>query len=409
VRILTVHNRYQKPGGEDIVFERETQLLRERGNTVASYVRSNAELASLTDIRTPGAQLSAIWSSRTYREVSMLISEFRPDVAHFHNTFARVSPSAYYACRRAGVPVVQSLHNSRLMCPSANLYRDGHVCEDCVGKSFAWPGIVHKCYRSSSLRTAGVAMVSGFHRAAGTWQNCIDRYIVFTELYRNKFISAGFPAEKITIKPHFLAPDPGARQSSTGGYAVLIARLDPEKGIETLMAAWQSLTDIPLIVRGEGPLTDALKASMEAGQLPSVKIVERLSQEGLIDLIKGAKFLIWPSRGHYETFGLAAMEAFACGVPVIASNVGVAAELIENGRTGLHFEPGNALDLAAKVRWANEHPEEMAVMGRNARLAYECRYTASENYDALMAIYKSVVRPASAHEPIGTVVNTRGS
>jgi glycosyltransferase involved in cell wall biosynthesis len=407
VRILTVHNRYQQPGGEDTVFDRESALLRDRGNVVASYIRSNAELASLTYIATPMAQANAIWSSRTYREMSTLLAEFKPDVAHFHNTFARISPSAYYACRRAGVPVVQTLHNSRLICPSANLTRNGTACDLCVGKSFAWPGIKLKCYRHSSLRTAGVALVTGLHRAIGTWENYVDKYIVFSEFYRQKFISSGLPAEKITIKPHFLDPDPGARKSGPGEYALFIARLDPEKGVGTLMDAWRSLPDIPLVVRGDGPLKKQLETSIAAGELPSVKISERLSASGLVDLIKGAKFLIWPSLGHYETFGLVAMEAFACGVPVIAAATGVAAELIENGKNGLHFEAGNAADLVAKVRWAQQHPEEVAAMGRFARQSFERNYTATENYEALMSIYRSVVRNVSAPEP--KLVGPRGS
>lgn len=409
MRILTVHNHYQKPGGEDIVFERETQLLRDRGNIVKSYVRSNAELVGLTHIRTPSAQASAVWSTQTYRQMSAIMAEFRPDVAHFHNTFARVSPSAYYACRQAGVPVVQSLHNPRLICPSATLSRNGKACELCVGKAFAWPGLRHKCYRSSVLRTAGVAMVTGVHRALGTWQDYIDRYIVFTEFYRQRFIAAGFPPGKISVKPHFIDPDPGPRPAGPGKHALFIARLDPEKGVETVINAWKSLPDIPLVVRGNGPLTCVLEAAIATGELPSVSVAERVTSNELIDLIKAAKFVIWPSLGHYETFGLVAMEAFACGVPVIASSIGVAADLIENNQTGLHFEPGNALDLAAKVRWAHRHPEEMAAMGRNARLTFERRYTAAENYDSLMAIYRSVLRPASVHQSIETVFNTRGS
>jgi glycosyltransferase involved in cell wall biosynthesis len=404
---LIVHNHYRQPGGEDTVFERESALLRDRGNTVASYIRSNAELEGLTYMATPMAEAHAIWSSRTYRQMSSLLAEFNPDVVHFHNTFARISPSAYYACRRAGVPVVQSLHNSRLICPSAILTRNGTACDLCVGKSFAWPGIKLKCYRRSSIRTAGVALVTGFHRAIGTWEKYIDKYIVFSEFYRQKFISSGLPAEKITVKPHFLDPDPGARKSGPGEYALFIARLDPEKGVGTLMEAWKSLPDVPLIVRGDGPLKEQLEASIAAQELPSVRIAERLPASGLVDLIKRAKFLIWPSLGHYETFGLVAMEAFACGVPVIAAATGVAAELIENGKDGLHFEAGNAADLVAKVRWAEQHPEELAVMGRNARQTFERKYTATKNYEILMSIYRGVVRNSSA--PERDLVGPRGS
>jgi glycosyltransferase involved in cell wall biosynthesis len=391
MRVLVVHNRYQQPGGEDVVMERESRLLRDHGHEVVTYIRSNDELRERSWWGRPKSPIDAIWAADSYRQIQSILREVRPDVVHFHNTFAMISPAAYYACRRAGVPVVQSLHNPRLICPSANLCRNGEVCEQCVGRTFAWPGIVHSCYRSSALQTAAVAAVTGLHRMAGTWDRSIDRYIVFTEFYRQKFSGAGLPARKLVVKPHFVDPDPGPRpDGEDGSYALFIGRLDPEKGAMVMIDAWRSLSDIPLVVRGGGKLLPAVVEGIGNGTLRSVRTAPRMDDAELMSTLKRAKVLIWPSQGHYETFGLVAIEAFACGVPVIAARIGVAGEIVEHMHTGLHFEPGSPADLADKVRWAFAHPEEMARMGRNARYVFEDRYTAAKNYEQLVQIYGEV-------------------
>ena len=212
--------------------------------------------------------------------------------------------------------------------------------------------------------------------------------MVFTEFYRQQFIAGGLPADKLVVKPHFVAPDPLPREHEPGDYALYVGRLEPVKGVRVLLAAWEQIGAIPLKIRGEGPLAGEVGA--RAASLETVEIVERLSPEALIQLVKGARFLVWPSLGYYETFGLVAVEAFACGVPVIASRTGVMAEIVTDGVTGLHVTPGDPADLAAKVRWAWDHPAEMVEMGRAARREYEQKYTAERNYAQLLRIYESV-------------------
>jgi glycosyltransferase involved in cell wall biosynthesis len=389
MRVLVVHNLYQQPGGEDVAVEREAALLRAHGHAVERYTRSNDELANLPWYRKPRAQMRAIWARDAYRDIGRVIAQFRPDVVHVHNTFAVISPAVYYVCRARGVPVVQSLYNPRLMCPSANLYRNRDVCEDCVGKRFAWPGVVHRCYRGSALQTAGVATMVGLHRMLGTWNTHVDRYIVATEFFRRKFIEAGLPEDKLTVKPHFVSPDPGRRHREPGDYGLFIGRLDPEKGVSTMLEAWEMLPEVPLVIRGGGQLEDNVRAAIRGGRLPNTRVVGRLNPDELMDLIKGARFLVWPSEGLYESFGLVAIEAFACGVPVITGRIGVAAELVQDMYSGLHSMAGNPVDLVEKVRWAWSHPDEMAQMGRHARGVFEERYTAERNYEMLAAIYSS--------------------
>lgn len=386
MRLLLVHNRYDMPGGEDEVFEAEKKLLLAAGHEVAEYVRDNSEIAKYSLLKRAALGLDTVWSWGSCRELRSILRSFRPDLAHFHNTFPLVSPAAYYMCRETGVPVVQSLHNPRLLCPAANLYRAGQTCEACLGKFVAWPSILHGCYQGSRARSAVVAAMLSTHHALGTWQEQVNCYIVFTEFYRRKFIEGGMPAENIFTKPHFIYPDP-SRKGGVGSYAAFIGRLSPEKGVLTLLAAWARLKHIPLKIAGEGRLLPQVREFARQSS-SRVEVLPRLTRIEVMSLMKGARVLVWPSEGYYETFGLVAAEAFACGVPVICSRIGVMKEIVEDGRTGLHFTAGDASDLTAKVDWAWNHPAEIAGMGKEARREYESKYTRERNYAMLQEIYE---------------------
>jgi glycosyltransferase involved in cell wall biosynthesis len=300
-----------------------------------------------------------------------------------------ISPSAYYACTAEGVPVVQSLDNPRLICPTASLFRDGHLCEDCLNKTPPWPGVLHACYRNSRLQTAAVAGMLTSHRLLSTWQEQVNLYLVATHFYRQKFIQAGLPPERLALKPHFVTPDPQVRTIMPGDYALFIGRLDPEKGIPTLLEAWKQLSGIPLRIRGGGQLLEAVQASATSNS--AIQVLDRLGDLELTELIKGARFLVWPSEGYYETFGFVAAEAFACSVPVIASDIGVTGEMVEDGVNGLLFEPGNATDLIEKVTWAWAHPQETVRMGQSARRRYEEKFSPLPNYHLLIDLYQRVI------------------
>lgn len=389
MKILAVHNYYQLAGGEDTAFEREVDLLRSKGHDVVTYQRSNKETQNLPALQKAGLAVNTIWSSSAKRELAALLAREEPDLAHFHNTHLMISPAAYYACNEAGVPVVQSLDNPRLICPAATLYRDGHVCHDCVGKTPPWPGVVHACYRGSRAQTAVVAAMLTTHRVLGTWQHTVDRYLVATDFYRQLFIEGGLPAEKLVLKRHFVAPDPGVRAQTAGDYALFIGRLDAEKGVRVMLQAWQAVADIPLRIRGDGQLLAEVEATAAANA--NISVVPRLPAGELTALIEGARFLVWPSQGHYETFGFVAAEAFACGVPVIASDAGVMSEMVQDKKNGLLFQQENPADLADKVRWAWNHPDELAAFGRQARLDFETRYSAEATYPQLMEAYEEAI------------------
>ena len=385
-----IHNRYQQPGGEDQVFLAEASLLESYAHRVVRYSTHNDRMAEMNRLALAG---NTLWNSSTYQELRTLIRQERPRVAHFHNTFPLISPAGYYAAKAEGVPVIQTLHNYRLLCPNAQFFRDGRACEDCMGKVIPWPGVVHKCYRGSRAASAVVTAMLATHRASHTWTEMVDMYVVLTEFARRKFIEGGLPARKLTIKPNFVYPDPGPGEGR-GGYALFVGRLSPEKGIGTLLAAWERLKEqIPLKVVGDGPLAELVASA--ASRYPYLEYLGYRSAEEVHGLLKEASVLIFPSE-WYETFGRVAAEAFATATPVIAADIGAVAELVEHGRTGLRFRPGDPEDLAAQVGWFLSHPVEHSRLHREARGEFEAKYTAERNYQTLMKIYESTLEREEA-------------
>jgi glycosyltransferase involved in cell wall biosynthesis len=381
VKILLVHNYYQQTGGEDLVAADEARLLESRGHEVVWYTAHNDQVSSLSKLTL--AQRT-VWNQKTYRELRSVIAQHRPHIAHVHNTLPLLSPSVYYAAGAERLPVVQTLHNYRLMCPAAVCFRSGHICTECVGKPVAWPAIRHACYRGSRSASAAIVTMLSAHRLIGTWQHKTRVYIALTAWARDMFIEAGVPPDKLAVKPNFVETDPGAGTGS-GDYAVFVGRLSPEKGIETLLHAWRVVgPQLRLLIIGEGPLASTVAAA--TNDLPSVTWLGRRDPPEILSIMRDAKFLVFPSE-WYETFGRVIVEAFATATPVIAAGHGAAAELVAEGVTGLHFRPGDPLDLAAKVLHLNSHTSLRVRMRAAARKEFEERYTADVNYRLLLAIY----------------------
>ncbi|WP_460361807.1 glycosyltransferase family 4 protein [Thermus antranikianii] len=355
-------------------------LLREKEHEVAEFTSRNHELEGMPPWR---QGLVTLWNQGAYRRVREAIRQRRPDLVHVHNTFPLASPAVIHAAKAEGVPVVMTLHNYRLLCVNALFFREGRVCEDCLGR-LPWRGVVHGCYRDSRLASLGVASMLALHRALGTW-NLVDRFIALTEFARQKFVEGGLPAEKIVVKPNFVHPDPGPGEGK-GGYALFVGRLSPEKGVRTLLRAWERLKGIPLKIVGDGPLQAEMEDLVRGGGLEGVEMLGRRPREEVLGLMREAGVLVFPSE-CYENFPMTVAEAFACGLPVVASRLGAMAGIVEDGRTGLHFRPGDPEDLAAKVEWLLDHPVELARMRREARAEYEAKYTAERNYQLLMEIY----------------------
>jgi len=394
LKIISVHNRYVQPGGEDRVFESEAQLLKECGHQVTQVQEQTTYPDGV--VKKLGVAVDCIWSRRWYAEFRQMLQKARPDVVHIHNFFPLISPSVYYACRREGVPVVQTLHNYRLLCASAELYRDGKVCEECLHHGLR-RGVRYGCYQGSKLGTAALSLMVGVHRSLRTWTNLVDCYIALTEFARHKLIEGGLPEDRIRVKPNFVLPDPGSKwtgskatgsKEGSGEYALFVGRLVQSKGLFSMMKAWERMpANIPLLIAGDGPCREQLESALKDGKLRSGTYLGRLSAPDTFAAMKKARFLIFPSE-WYEGFPVTIAESFACGVPVICSRLGSMQEIVTDGRTGLHFQAGDAEDLARKVQWAWEHPDEMDDMGRRCRQQFEGKYTAARNIGMLEEIYE---------------------
>lgn len=389
MRILKVHNYYTQPGGEDSVLHAEIALLRSKGHEVFEYFEFNKKIEQMNKA---SVALQTPWSQNSYNKFKIVLKEIQPDIAHFHNTFPLISPSAYYACQELNIPVVQTLDNQRLICPASTFYRNGKLCLDCLGKTPPFHGVVHACYHDSYLQTAVIASMLTLHQWLGTWRKKVDAFLCSTNFFRDIFVRAGFPPDKIVVMPHFVRQAPlRSTAESTKDYALFIGRLDPEKGVSTLLEAWRFL-EIPLIIRGGGRLEGKAKEFVEQNAMLNVEFIGRLGEQELSDLICGARFLIMPSEGYYETFGMVIVEAFARNVPVIASNIGVVPELVSDKKTGLLFEPGNPVDLAEKAVWLWNHPEEAKSMGRNGYKTFQDRFTEDICYKTLTDLYEGLMR-----------------
>lgn len=381
LRVLLAHNRYLQRGGEDAVVEAEAELLARHGHPLARLERYNADIRCMNRLH---LARDTLWSPDSASACRLAIADFRPDIIHVHNTFPLISPSIYWEAARAGIPVVQTLHNFRLLCPQAMFLRQGKVCEDCLGH-LPWRAVGRGCYHGSLLQSGVIAGMLTAHRLLGTWDRKITRYIALNEFCKRKFIEGGLPAGQIAVKPNFV--DIQHEEAGTRQGGLFVGRLAEEKGIAVLRAALDTDLLARIRIAGDGPerwrVADHSRAH-DLGRLGPVEVQREMRQ---------AAYLVMPSL-WYENFPRTLVEAFACGLPVIASRLGALAELIDDGRTGLLFEVGNAADLAAKIRWAEANPEAMVRMGQQARHEYEAKYTAEINHRQLVAIYRDAMAAA---------------
>ena len=297
--IVSLYNRYLNRGGEDEIFEAEAELLAAHGHRVIRVEEHAREPAGWRE-RWELAR-NTVWSNGWYGKMRQLLEQHRPDIVHVHNWWPQMSPAVCYAAHSASVPVIHTLHNYRLLCPNAIFFRDGHTCEDCLGRTVPWPGVLHACYQRSRARTAVVANVLARHRKRKTWSEQVDVYIALSEFARRKFIDGGLPAERTVVKPNFVYPTP-AMGKGDGGYALFVGRLAEQKGIATLLAGWERLhVKLPLKIVGDGPMSTEVKAATRSSL--EIEWLGRVSHDRVIELMQAATVLVFPSI-WYETFRL---------------------------------------------------------------------------------------------------------
>ena len=389
MKVLLVHNRYRTsaPSGEDIAVRNEHRMLASRGVDVTLFERCNDDIDDSTAMAKAAAAANTIWSRRSRSELREVLAQVRPDVVHVHNTFSMLSPSIYGACKSAGVPVVQTLHNFRLFCPGALFLRDGKPCEECLDRSLL-QSVRHRCYRGSLAATATLASMLTLHRAFGTYSRDINHYISLTQFGRSKAVKGGIPDCRLSVKPNFL-PDPPPPGRGGGGYVAYIGRLLEGKGTETLVAAWRHLPSVRLKILGDGALRPALQAVAQSERL-NVEFAGMQNRATVLETIANAEFLIIPSE-CYEGFPMVIAESFACGTPVLASRIGSMEELIEEGVTGRKFTAGNAEELASSVRSMLADEVGLRRMRSNARAHFDAHLTEERNFLQLMNVYAEVI------------------
>jgi glycosyltransferase involved in cell wall biosynthesis len=384
MKVIVCHNYYRDRGGEDGVFEVETDLLASRGHEVRKFIRRNDEFSGLQTIAVAGG---TIWNRSAAGQLADMVRDEDADVVHFHNWMPQISQGAFHAARKAGAAIVQTLHNYRITCANGVFFRDGEICEDCVGKAIGWPAVVHGCYRNSRFATVPVVAALATHRMLNTNERAVDATIVLSEFARAKLIASGLPPQRVYLKPNFVAPDPGEGTGS-GGYFVYVGRLTQDKGIGTLLDVWNSANDLPnLKIAGPGPLADVVEAAARTN--PRIEYLGLVPPADIQGLLGDAAFSITPSI-NYEGFPKAIVESFAVGTPVIASEIGSLTELIEPARTGFLFEAGNPVALAEAVRGAAS-ASNITAMRRAARQLYVGSYGEDRNYELLMDIYASAI------------------
>jgi glycosyltransferase involved in cell wall biosynthesis len=388
MRVLVVHNRYRsaQPSGENAVVDEETELLAEHGCDVARLELDSDAIADWSLLRRAALPGRVVWSLSGYRATAEAIRRTRPDVVHFHNTFPLFSPSALWAARRSGTPVVQTLHNFRALCPAATFMRDGRVCESCLGR-LPLPAVRHGCYRGSRSATASVALLDGVHAALGTWRRCVDVFVAVSGFMRAKYVQAGWPAGRIVVKYNTVRA-PGGEAPERDGRFVCISRLSAEKGVGVLLDAWQQAFpggDVQLSIVGAGEQEAELRD--QAASLPGVEVCGFLPRAATLRVLAGARAAVVPSLS-YEGFPRVVAEAFSLGVPVVASRLGSLPEIVEHGRTGLLVEPASPAALAAPLRLLAASGTVRDALGSEARAAFAERFSPERTTRQLVDIYE---------------------
>jgi glycosyltransferase involved in cell wall biosynthesis len=389
-----VHNHYQQRGGEDRVFEEEVALLRSFGHGVHTYTLHNNDLKGIHPLK---AAADALWNRTVARDLGRLVREQGIRIAHFHNTFPRISPAAYGAVRRAGAAVVQTLHNYRLLCAGAQLTREGALCEACLNRPLPWPALRYRCYRQSLPATAALVAMQVLHRGLGTWTQEVDAYIALTEGAKARFAASLLPAAKIHVLGNFLPDTPEPTPILPEGHALYIGRLDAPKGVRTLLQAWaEKPLGLPdLVFAGAGPL--AQEVQLAADQDPRIRWAGFCETPRIKELLLGASFVLVPSEWP-ETFGMVVLEAWAAGRPVLVSKIGALDELVSDGEDGWLVPSGNPSAWAKAIEDLYGQRSVLAAAGARAHERLLAHHNAQAHYQGLMGVYRAAHRNlASQH------------
>lgn len=387
-KVLIVHNYYQVPGGEDTVVENEKNMLLENRHEVVLYTRHNDEIKSRGILGKLMLPFETIFSFKTYIEVKRIIKKEYIDIVHVHNTLPLISAAVYYAARDCKIPVVQTVHNFRLLCPGATFTKNNKICEECVKKSLIY-SIKNKCYRGSLIQSMLSAFTLWFHRLIGTY-NKVDGYIALTQFNKNKLISL-VNEDKIFIKPNFVKKDKDVFIENRKDYFLFLGRIDELKGIRLLVRAWKEIDNSKLVVVGKGPLENEVNQYIKDNKIKNVELLGFKKKDEVMNLISNARALIVPSK-WYEGFPMTIVESLSMGVPIIASDIGNLSTIINDGENGLLFKYDDEYSLIEKINKFKEDSKLIEKLSNGAISTFNSKYNSEENYKILINIYMKCSR-----------------
>lgn len=388
-KVLIVHNYYQIPGGEDTVVKSEMDMLKDNGHEVLLYMRHNDEIKKLNRVVRILSSLSYIFSIKTFLEVRKIIKKNSIDIVHVHNTFPLISPSVYYAAFSCKVPVVQTIHNFRMLCPSATFTRNSRICEDCT-KNGLGQALKYKCYRNSFSQTLAAVVILKIHRILGTYKR-INGYIALTNFNKNKIKKLVKDDEKIFVKPNFSREEiQKPSYENYKNYFVYIGRLDKLKGINLLINSWRSISHDELYIIGDGPEKDNVAKLVKNNNITNIKLLGFMDRNEALNIVKQSKAIIVPSQ-WYEGFPMTIVEAYSMGVPVIGGNIGNLNSIIKDKFNGLIFKYDDSKELVSAVKKLETNENLISNLRKGAFKTYKDNYTEDKNYDLLYGIYNNLI------------------
>lgn len=390
MKILYTYNFYKEHGGENQWFSSEPELMSKNGHDVKVFSKDNKEIDNYSIINKINLFNTVTWNDNSYKEILKIINDFQPDIVHAYNIIAILSPSIFFACREKNVPIIQTLYNYRLLCPAATFLRNDKICTECIDFGLK-RSVVHKCYRNSFLQSFALARMLDKHYKMGTWKNIINQFIVPTDFMANLLIDNGFFKDQISIKANFHEPDPGINYN-TKKHVLFVGRLTVEKGIKTLIKTWFERENLPkLLIIGSGPLEEFIKVELNRGTKSPAQFLGKKRHKDVIEYLKHSLAMIIPSE-WYEAFPHTILEAYACGIPVIASEIGTLKDVIINNENGLLFKIGDTGDLAKQINKLSSGSQLFRKISHNARKDYLKNYTGEANYKKLIDIYNKVIK-----------------
>ena len=391
MNILIVHNYYKLPGGEGIVVENEKNMLLENGHNVFLYTRDNKEIDKYSLIKKIFLPINYLFNLKTYFDIRRIIMANKIDIVHVHNTINIISKSVYYAANSLNIPIVQTVHNFRLICPNGLLYRNGKYCDDCINNNLLC-AIKHKCYRNSIFETILSTINFKQFREAKIFKKinfiCLsninkDKLMQINRIYKNNIIDES----KIFVKPNYTDDKNIFIESNKRNNNFICAsRLEDSKGIQDLLTAWKEIKDFDLLIYGVGPDEEKYKEYIKNNSLKNVFLLGQIDRNSLIDKMSMAKAVIFPTH-LFESFGLTVIEAYSVGTPAIVPDFGNAGELVIDGVTGYKYTKNNIEDMRKTINKINSKKE----LYKNALIEYQKRYTKQNNYKQLISIYNSCI------------------